>query len=82
MQRHRENVELISVQEQTVLQDDEEDEEEEDEESERQTPESTETGSTLIPQKGSIIPRVINGEKVYYIIVSSFQIQAFPIIMH
>uniref|UniRef100_A0A9J7ZEN7 ADP-ribosylation factor-like 13b n=1 Tax=Cyprinus carpio carpio TaxID=630221 RepID=A0A9J7ZEN7_CYPCA len=45
MQRHRENVELISVQEQTVLQDDEEDEEEEDEESERQTPESTETGA-------------------------------------
>ncbi|XP_042613503.1 ADP-ribosylation factor-like protein 13B isoform X2 [Cyprinus carpio] len=43
MQRHRENVELISVQEQTVLQDDEEDEDEEDEESERQTPESTET---------------------------------------
>lgn len=43
MQRQRENGQQGSVQEQTVLQDEEE--EEEDEESERQTPESTESGA-------------------------------------
>ncbi|XP_042572390.1 ADP-ribosylation factor-like protein 13B isoform X10 [Cyprinus carpio] len=43
MQRKRENGQQGSVQEQTVLQDEDEDEEEEDEESNRQTPESTES---------------------------------------
>ncbi|XP_016089579.1 ADP-ribosylation factor-like protein 13B isoform X3 [Sinocyclocheilus grahami] len=45
MQRQRENGQQGSVQEQTVLQDEDEEEEEEDEESERQTPESTESGA-------------------------------------
>ncbi|XP_043105104.1 ADP-ribosylation factor-like protein 13B isoform X3 [Puntigrus tetrazona] len=43
MQRQRENGQQGTVQEQTVLQDEDEEEEEEDEESERQTPESTES---------------------------------------
>ncbi|XP_058627631.1 ADP-ribosylation factor-like protein 13B isoform X4 [Onychostoma macrolepis] len=43
MQRQRENGQQGSVQEQTVLQEEDEEEEEEDEESERQTPESTES---------------------------------------
>lgn len=60
MQRQRENGQQGSVQEQTVLQDEDE-EEEEDEESERQTPESTESGISFIPQKDSIMPRVISG---------------------
>ncbi|KAF4118653.1 ADP-ribosylation factor-like protein 13B isoform X1 [Onychostoma macrolepis] len=45
MQRQRENGQQGSVQEQTVLQEEDEEEEEEDEESERQTPESTESGA-------------------------------------
>ncbi|XP_043105112.1 ADP-ribosylation factor-like protein 13B isoform X4 [Puntigrus tetrazona] len=45
MQRQRENGQQGTVQEQTVLQDEDEEEEEEDEESERQTPESTESGA-------------------------------------
>ncbi len=81
MQRQRENGQQGSVQEQTVLQDEDE-EEEEDEESERQTPESTESGSIFYSSKGLHHAKSNKWIKVYLSIVSYFQIQAFAIITH
>lgn len=70
MQRQRENGQQGSVQEQTVLQDEEE--EEEDEESERQTPESTESGRILYSSKGLHHAKSNKWIKVYLSIVSYF----------
>lgn len=83
MQRQRENGQQGSVQEQTVLPDeDEEEEDEEDEESERQTPESTESGSIFYSSKRLPHAKSNKWIKVYLSIVSYFQIQAFAIITH